>query len=103
VNVDDMLEATSQMTAKVERALEIKQKAKDEGRKLSRREQLDGVRREALELSDRLPKFDPRSVQPGARSGAGESGVASDARFELRVSPASTPKLFEEREPLKLV
>jgi len=28
VNVDDILEATSQMTAKVERALEIKQKAK---------------------------------------------------------------------------
>ncbi len=56
----------------------------DEGRRISRREEaeLDRVRREAKELSDRLPKFDPRSVQPGARSGAGRVDDAVRRAFE---------------------
>jgi len=44
--------------------------------------ELDRVRREAKELSDRLPKFDPRSVQPGARSGAGRVDDAVRRAFE---------------------
>jgi HK97 family phage major capsid protein len=89
VNVNDMLEATLQMTAKVERSLEIKDLAKSEGRELSRREQaeIDRVRREAKEISDRLPKFDPRSVQPGARNGGAGDAIEGDTLTrEQRVS-----------------
>lgn len=82
-----MLDRTREVSAKMERALELKQKAKAEGREPSRREQaeIDRVRREAKEISDRLPNFDPRSVQPNARSGGAE--IAGDTLTrEQRVS-----------------
>jgi HK97 family phage major capsid protein len=70
VDIDTLLELTREVSTKMERALELKQKAKAEGRELSRREQaeIDRVRREAKEISDRLPKQDGRQFQPAARS-----------------------------------
>lgn len=69
-----MLDLSRDVAAKLERVAEIRQKAKTEKRDLSRREQaeLDRIRTETENLQRQLPKFDPRSAQPGAHNAAAE-------------------------------
>lgn len=66
MDITEMLETSRAVNARLERLADIEAKAKSEGRDLTLREaaEVDRIRKEAKELNDQLPKFDPRAAQP---------------------------------------
>jgi HK97 family phage major capsid protein len=89
-----MIELTRDVSAKLERLAEIRQKAKNENRDLSRREaaEIDRIKKETEELQSQLPKYDGRMFQPGARTNS-----ASDDEPRLLRSGESFAEHVRER------